>query len=32
VKIRFKLRVGAFTCNLEEFRGLKNPFSSFVAQ
>ncbi|MGM0376900.1 MAG: DUF3108 domain-containing protein [Bacteroidota bacterium] len=32
VKIRFKLRVGAFTCNLEQFRGLHNPFSSFVSQ
>jgi hypothetical protein len=30
VRIRFQLRVGAFTCNLEQFRGLKNPFSSFV--
>lgn len=29
VKIRFQLRVGAFTCNLEQFRGLQNPFSSF---
>jgi len=32
VKIRFKLRVGAFTCNLQQFRGLHNPFSSFVSQ
>lgn len=32
VRIRFQLRVGAFTCNLEQFRGLKNPFSSFVSQ
>ncbi len=32
VRIRFQLRVGAFTCNLEQFRGLKNPFSSFVTQ
>ncbi|MFW6043630.1 MAG: DUF3108 domain-containing protein, partial [Marinilabiliaceae bacterium] len=32
VKIRFKLRVGSFTCNLEKFRGLHNPFSSFVSQ
>ncbi len=32
VKIRFKLRVGAFTCNLEQFRGLHNPFSSIVTQ
>ena len=32
VKIRFKLRVGAFTCNLEKFRGLPNPFSSFISQ
>jgi hypothetical protein len=32
VRIRFKLRVGAFTCNLEQFRGLKNPVSSFVSQ
>ncbi len=30
VRIRFQLRVGAFTCNLEQFRGLKNPFSSVV--
>jgi hypothetical protein len=29
VRIRFELRVGAFTCNLEQFRGLQNPFSSF---
>lgn len=29
VKIRFELRVGAFTCTLEQFRGLQNPFSSF---
>lgn len=29
VRIRFELRVGAFTCNLEQFRGLKNPISSF---
>ncbi|PWE00461.1 DUF3108 domain-containing protein [Marinilabilia rubra] len=29
VRIRFQLRVGAFTCNLEQFRGLHNPFSSF---
>lgn len=29
VRIRFELRVGAFTCNLEQFRGLENPFSSF---
>jgi hypothetical protein len=28
VRIRFQLRVGAFTCNLEQFRGLQNPFSS----
>jgi hypothetical protein len=28
VRIRFELRVGAFTCNLEQFRGLQNPFSS----
>ncbi len=32
VRIRFQLRVGAFTCNLEQFRGLKNPVSSFIAQ
>jgi hypothetical protein len=31
VRIRFNLRVGAFTCNLESFRGLKNSFSSFVS-
>ncbi len=28
VRIRFNLRVGAFTCNLEQFRGLQNSFSS----
>ena len=28
VKIRFNLIVGAFTCELESFKGLQNPFSS----
>ncbi|MGQ1889360.1 DUF3108 domain-containing protein [Thermophagus sp. OGC60D27] len=32
VRIRFQLRVGAFTCNLEQFRGLRKPFSSFVVE
>lgn len=32
VRIRFQLRVGAFTCNLEQFRGLQEPFSSFVVE
>ncbi len=30
VRIRFNLKVGSFICNLEQFRGLKNPFSSVV--
>ncbi|MCA1744967.1 MAG: DUF3108 domain-containing protein [Bacteroidales bacterium] len=30
VRIRFNLKVGSFVCDLERFRGLKNPFSSFV--
>lgn len=30
VRIRFNLKVGSFVCDLEQFRGLKNPFSSFV--
>jgi hypothetical protein len=30
VRIRFNLTVGSFVCELEEFRGLNNPFSSFV--
>ncbi|WP_291856802.1 DUF3108 domain-containing protein [Marinilabilia sp.] len=29
VRIRFELRVGSFTCNLEQFRGLQNPISSY---
>jgi len=28
IKVRFDLAVGSFTCNLEEFKGLKHPFSS----
>jgi len=28
VKVKVNLKVGAFTCELEEFKGLKNPFSS----
>lgn len=28
LKIKFNLAVGSFTCNLDQFRGLKNPFSS----
>jgi hypothetical protein len=32
VRIRFEIKVGAFVCNLEQFRGLKNPFSSLVVQ
>ncbi len=28
VRVRFDLAVGSFTCNLEEFKGLKHPFSS----
>jgi hypothetical protein len=30
VRIRFNLKVGSFICDLERFRGLKNPFSSLV--
>lgn len=30
VRVRFNLTVGSFTCDLEKFRGLQNPFSSFV--
>ncbi len=30
VRIKFNLKVGSFVCNLEQFRGLKNPFSSVV--
>ncbi|WP_052345490.1 DUF3108 domain-containing protein [Alkaliflexus imshenetskii] len=30
IRIRFNLVVGSFTCDLEEFRGLRNPFSSLV--
>lgn len=30
VRVRFNLTVGAFVCDLEQFRGLRNPFSSFV--
>lgn len=30
VRIKFNLVVGSFTCDLEQFRGLQNPFSSFV--
>lgn len=30
VRVRFNLVVGAFVCDLQEFKGLKNPFSSFV--
>ena len=32
VRVRFNLVVGAFVCDLEQFRGLQNPFSSFVPQ
>jgi len=28
VRVKFNLAVGSFTCNLEEFKGLKYPFSS----
>jgi len=28
VRIKFNLAVGSFTCNLDQFRGLKNSFSS----
>ncbi len=28
IRVRFDLAVGSFTCNLEEFKGLKHPFSS----
>ncbi|MBK3518622.1 DUF3108 domain-containing protein [Carboxylicivirga marina] len=28
MRVRFDLAVGSFTCNLEEFKGLKHPFSS----
>jgi len=30
VRIRFNLKVGSFVCDLEQFKGLKNPFTSFV--
>jgi hypothetical protein len=30
VRIRFNLVVGSFVCDLDQFRGLQNPFSSFV--
>ncbi len=30
IRVRFKLKVGSFICDLEKFRGLKNPFSSIV--
>jgi hypothetical protein len=30
VRVKFDLTVGSFTCDLETFRGLQNPFSSFV--
>lgn len=30
VRVRFNLVVGSFVCELEQFKGLKNPFSSFV--
>ncbi|TCO08441.1 DUF3108 domain-containing protein [Natronoflexus pectinivorans] len=30
IRIRFNLRVGAFVCDLESFRGLQHPFSSIV--
>jgi len=30
VRVKFNLTVGSFTCDLETFRGLQNPFSSFV--
>lgn len=30
VRIRFNLVVGSFTCDLDSFKGLKNPFSSIV--
>ncbi|HKL72159.1 MAG TPA: DUF3108 domain-containing protein [Marinilabiliaceae bacterium] len=30
VRVRFNLVVGAFVCDLQEFKGLKNPFSSFI--
>lgn len=28
VKVKFNLAVGSFTCNLEEFKGIKYPFDS----
>lgn len=28
MRVRFDLAVGSFTCDLEEFKGLKHPFSS----
>jgi len=31
VRVKFNLVVGSFTCDLEQFRGLQNPFSSFVS-
>ena len=30
VRVKFDLTVGSFTCDLEIFKGLQNPFSSFV--
>ncbi len=30
VRIKFNLVVGSFTCDLDSFKGLKNPFSSIV--
>ncbi len=32
VRIRFNLKVGSFVCDLEQFRGLNNPFSSVIYQ
>ncbi|MBS2098143.1 DUF3108 domain-containing protein [Carboxylicivirga linearis] len=28
IRVRFNLKVGAFTCDLESFNGIKHPFSS----
>jgi len=28
LRVKFNLAVGSFTCNLEEFKGLRHPFSS----
>ncbi len=30
VKVKFELVVGSFVCNLENFQGLKHPFSSII--